>query len=136
MNHRPGARILRQTGMFAVLLMLCFGIGVVGCGGGGGSSATVTAPTITAQPTSQTASVETTVSMGVAASGSGLSYQWYKDTVAISGATGATYSITGAATTDSGTYYVIVTNSAGSVQSNSVTLTVSATTGSGTVTVQ
>ncbi|MCW3096232.1 MAG: uncharacterized protein JWL77_1850 [Chthonomonadaceae bacterium] len=74
--------------------------------------------------------------MGVTASGSGLSYQWYKDTVAISGATSAGYSITTTATTDSGSYYVIVTNSAGHVQSNSVTLTVSASTGTGTVTVQ
>ncbi|MCW3052825.1 MAG: hypothetical protein JWN14_1995, partial [Chthonomonadales bacterium] len=67
---------------------------------------------------------------------SGECHQWYKDTVAISGAPSATYSIPSSATTDSGTYYVIVTNSAGSLQSNSVTLNVSAITGSGTMIVQ
>jgi hypothetical protein len=66
----------------------------------------------------------------VASSSSTATYQWYKDGTAISGATAASYTISSTATTDAGTYYVIVTNSSGSTTSNSVTLTVNAATAS------
>lgn len=120
------------------MFVLCLlSIGLVGCGGGGGSSSGVVAPTITAQPTSQAVTVGSAASFSVAASGTSLTYQWYKDSTAISGATSTTYSIASTISTDAGTYYAIVKNSGGSVQSSSVTLTVnSASTGSGTVTVQ
>ena len=42
-----------------------------------------------------------------------LSYQWYKDDVAIDGATDATYTIDAAADTDAGSYKVVVTNTNG-----------------------
>ena len=51
-------------------------------------------------------------------------YQWRKNGVAISGANSASYSIASVATTDSGNYSVVVTNSAGSATSNDSVLNV------------
>lgn len=55
--------------------------------------------------------------------------QWYRDIGAgeelITGATAATYTLTNAATTDSGVYYVKATNSKGTATSRQATLTVS-----------
>ena len=92
---------------------------------------TATAPTITAEPSSVTATLGGSAAFSVIASGTGtLSYQWYKGAVgsgsAISGATSASYTISPVAAADAGTYYVIVTNSAGSDTSAAATLTVNA----------
>ena len=85
-------------------------------------------PLITSQPTSQTVATGSTATLTVTATGSGtLSYQWYKDSSAISGATSASYTISSVASTDAGDYYVIVSNSAGSATSDTATLTVSTT---------
>lgn len=51
-------------------------------------------------------------------------YQWYENDVAISGATSATYTKTGLAETGTYKYYCKVTNSGGTVQSRSATLSV------------
>jgi hypothetical protein len=60
------------------------------------------------------------------ASGTGLTYQWRKGGVNISGATAATYTITNASAGNAGSYDVVVSNSCGgSVTSNTVTVTVS-----------
>ncbi len=84
-----------------------------------------TTPAITTQPTSLSIDVGDRATFTVTATGSGtLSYQWYKDSVAISGATGAAYSITAAATTDAGTYDCVVSNTIGSATSSTATLTV------------
>jgi len=57
--------------------------------------------------------------MTAAVSGFGCAYQWYKNGVAISGATSASYRISDVALTASaGSYTVKVTNAAGSVTSN------------------
>ncbi len=90
-----------------------------------GSSA-ATAPSITTQPVSVTTRLGSTATFTVVATGSApLSYQWYRGTTAIPGATAATY-ITGATvTSDSGaTFYVKVSNAKGSVNSSAATLTV------------
>ena len=57
-----------------------------------------------------------------------LRYQWYKDGVAIEGATSATYSKSSAIVDDAGSYYCRVTNAFGSVNSNAATVTVAANT--------
>lgn len=110
---------------------------VSGCGGdssssgssGSGSGSTVSAPTITVQPVSQSVSSGTSVTFSVTATGDGtLSYQWYKDSTAISGATSSSYAIASAASSNAGTYYVVVTNSGGSTTSSSATLTIGTTT--------
>jgi hypothetical protein len=91
--------------------------------------ATATAPSITTQPTSQTVTAGQSATFSVTASGTApLSYQWQKlengNWVNISGATFASFAIDSAQASDAGQYEVVVSNSAGSVTSNSVSLTV------------
>ena len=82
-------------------------------------------PTITTQPKSQTVNEGNSVTFSVVATGTApLSYQWYKDGKAISGATGSSYTISSAKGSDAGSYYVIVSNTAGNATSSTVTLTV------------
>ena len=100
------------------------------------ATSTGTTPSITTQPVSKSVAEGTAVTFSVVASGSGtLSYQWYKDSVAISGATASSYAIAAAATTDAGSYDCVVTNSVGSVTSAIATLTVTTTTGGVTPTI-
>ncbi len=84
------------------------------------------APAITTQPADTTVTVGSSATLQVAATGSGLVYQWFKtqairwfntpDTL-IPGANSATFTIPSAGTADSGFYYVVVSNSSGSVAS-------------------
>jgi len=86
---------------------------------------TSTAPSITTQPTSQTVAAGLSATFSVVASGSNLTYQWYRDSAAISGAMSASYVLNTATSSDSGaSFYVVVSNTAGSATSNTVTLTV------------
>jgi hypothetical protein len=84
------------------------------------------APQITMQPQSLTRSVGQSASFSVAASGSApLAYQWQRNTVAITGATSATYAISSVTTSDNGAQFrCVVTNSFGAATSNSAVLTV------------
>jgi immunoglobulin I-set domain protein len=97
-----------------------------------GASLTVKAivPTITTQPVSQTVMAGQTATFIVAATGTGpLSYQWYENGVAISGATSSTYTTSPTVTGDSGAVFTVtVSNSAGAATSVPATLTVSSTT--------
>ena len=84
-----------------------------------------TPPSITTQPSAATVTAGGAASFSVVASGTAtLSYQWRKDSTAISGATAATYTVASTKTTDAGSYTVVVSNVAGSVTSNAATLTV------------
>jgi immunoglobulin I-set domain protein len=95
-----------------------------GCGGGGSGKGS--APAITTQPTDQRVAIGQTATFTVAANGAApLSFQWQRGTTPISGATASSY--TTPATTladDASAFQVVVSNSAGSVTSNSATLTV------------
>jgi hypothetical protein len=86
------------------------------------------APSITTQPTSQAVTAGQAASFSVAATGTApLSYQWRKNSVAISGATSPSYSTPATTSSDNGAQFtVVVTNTAGSVTSSAATLTVSA----------
>src|SRR5712671_959856 len=91
-------------------------------------NAAVVAPSITAQPVSQTVTAGQTASFAVTATGTGpLSYQWQKSGVNIAGATSSSYSTPATTTADSGaTFRVVVSNTAGTVTSAAATLTVNA----------
>ena len=83
------------------------------------------APTITTQPASLTILDGQDASFTVAVSGtSPFTYQWRKDGTALTGATAATYAITGATLASAGSYTVAVSNATGTVLSNAATLTV------------
>jgi parvulin-like peptidyl-prolyl isomerase len=71
--------------------------------------------------------VGSSVTFSVTATGTApLSYQWRRDGTAISGATGATYTITSVNAGHAGIYTVVVTNRAGNVTSTGAVLTVNA----------
>ena len=84
-------------------------------------------PSITTQPAaSQTITAGQTVSFGVVASGTApLSYQWKKNGSNIAGATSSTYTTPAMAVADSGAVFTVeISNMAGTVSSNSATVTV------------
>jgi hypothetical protein len=83
------------------------------------------APSIVAQPQSQTVNIGATVSLGVAATGTQpLSYQWSFNGAPLSGATRSLLSLANAQPSDAGTYAVVVTNAYGSTASSNASLTV------------
>ncbi|MBS0663476.1 MAG: PQQ-binding-like beta-propeller repeat protein, partial [Verrucomicrobia bacterium] len=84
--------------------------------------------TITTAPVAQTFAIGSALTLSVAATGPGtLTYQWYKDGNAISGATGAIYTKSNAQTGDSGSYTVKVTSSTGPTATSApVNITVAA----------
>ncbi len=137
-SKKSEKRWLCLTFVFTLIVLV-----LIGCGGGGGgsSSSSSSAPVITTQPASQSVSVGSAVAFSVVATGSNLTYQWYKidsstsQGVAVSGATSSAFVLSSTALTDSGDYYVVVSNSAGLVTSSTATLTVSSNTGDGTVSV-
>lgn len=86
---------------------------------------TVTQPVqITAQPQSTNACRGQLVSFSVTATGGALSYQWFFDSGAVQGATGATYAFNVQGDQDAGAYHCEVTNVCGTVVSESAQLTV------------
>jgi hypothetical protein len=88
-----------------------------------------TAPSITTPPANVTVIEGNPASFSVVATGTEpLSYQWRKGGIAITGATGTSYSIAAAMPADEGSYDVVVTNDCGSATSAAATLTVTAAT--------
>lgn len=77
-------------------------------------------PQIISQPESQSVSEGNAVTFSVATN----TYQWYRNGEAIPGATQSAYRIGTALGVDSGSYHVVVSNSAGSVTSRIATLSV------------
>jgi hypothetical protein len=84
-------------------------------------------PSITTQPSKSSATVGSSVSFTVGASGTEpLTYQWQVGGVPIAGATTATFTLPNVQVTDAGTYSVVVNNPAGSAVSAGAVLTVPA----------
>ncbi|PWU11411.1 MAG: hypothetical protein C5B50_23380 [Verrucomicrobia bacterium] len=85
----------------------------------------VVPPTITSSPSDQTVSVGDNVSFNVAASGTPpLAYLWQHDGTNLAGAFGTTLTLSNVQPCQAGTYDAVVTNLAGSAQSDSAMLTV------------
>lgn len=92
----------------------------------------LTAVTITTQPSSASSNLGSNVTFILVAAGSPtITYQWYKNSVAIPGATSASLPIIGVQPSDVASYYCIVTNPVNSVQSSPVTLSLGITAGWG-----
>ncbi len=90
--------------------------------------ATGSPPVITTQPQSQTVTAGADVAFTVVVTGTApLAYQWKKDGSIVRGGTAATLNLTSVAPAQSGQYSVVVTNSVGTVTSQSATLMVNAT---------
>ncbi len=98
------------------------------CGSATSSAAVLTvneAPAISTQPQPQTVCEGEPASFSVTATGTPApTYQWRRNSANIGGATSATYSIPAAAPGDAGSYDVVVTNSCGSITSDTAVLTV------------
>ncbi len=95
------------------------------------NSATLTVivtPTISVQPVSLVVTSTQTGSFSVTATGvPAPAYQWYFNNGPISNETNSTYTIASATSANTGTYKVIVSNTAGSVPSSNATLIVNST---------
>jgi hypothetical protein len=102
-----------------------------GCGGGNSSesnnSTVPAAPSITSQPASQSVTAGQTATFTVLATGTApLTYEWQKNGTAIAGAPSSSYTTAPTTSSDDGSQFtVVVSNTAGSVTSNTATLTVS-----------
>lgn len=83
-------------------------------------------PEVTSTPVTRTMTMGESVTLTVAVTGTGpLSYQWRRNGFEISGATGATYTLSNVAfVSSSGTYSVSVTDSVGQVTATIATITV------------
>ena len=112
---------LQVLGVLAGTLVL---LNISGCQGGF-EGFKPEAPTIT-QPASVTVTLGQTATFSVTASGTGaITYQWYENGVAISGATSSSYTTPPTAAGDSGAVFTVtVSDSAGSLTSAPATLTV------------
>ena len=86
---------------------------------------TVGAPVISTQPISQSIYSGSVLNLSVVATGTGpLSYQWFLNNLAISGATTSSYTVASALNTSAGNYTVSVTNAGGSITSSVATISV------------
>ncbi|MBB5344092.1 immunoglobulin domain-containing protein [Tunturibacter empetritectus] len=124
-DRRSGSLMKRRSGGIRLLTATLALLVMTACGGGwNGYSGQP--PTITKQPVSVTVNVGQTATFSVTATGTGpLTYQWFDNGTAISGATSSSYTTPAAASTDSGSVFTVtVTNAAGSVTSTPATLTV------------
>ncbi|HEY1786512.1 MAG TPA: LamG-like jellyroll fold domain-containing protein [Verrucomicrobiae bacterium] len=94
------------------------------------TSATVTVattrPIISQFPTSQTAALGDTVNFSAAAYGGSLSYQWSSNSTPIAGATNATLTLSNVAFSYTGTYSVLISNTAGTTNLSAVLTVVQA----------
>jgi hypothetical protein len=138
-----GVEPVRRPILFIQMCGILAALATAGCAGltasnssNGGSKAV--APTIAAQPASQTVTAGQTATFTVTASGTApFSYQWLKNSANISGATAASYTTPATISADNGTTFnVVVSNSAGTITSAMATLTVTAAAVAPTITTQ
>jgi hypothetical protein len=91
------------------------------------------APSITQQPVNVTVNEGASATFSVVVSGTApFTFQWLKGSTAITGATTGNYTIAATTTADAASYKCTISNSAGTVTTNSATLTVNSTSSGGT----
>src|SRR5580704_11716097 len=97
-----------------------------GCATMSSSTQGPTAPSITTQPVNATVTLGQPATFSVGATGnSPLNYQWRKNSVNISGATGSSYTTPSTTSADNGAKFdAVVSNTDGSLTSSAATLTV------------
>ena len=88
------------------------------------AAAAASPPTITTPPQSQVVPATSNVTFTVAATGSGLTYQWRKGGVDLGGATSDTLTLNSVTRAASGVYSVVVTSGGSSTPSSAATLRV------------
>ena len=118
--------VIQLSGIFAALVLAgCAGVTTPSTPN---NSSKPVAPTIAAQPSSQTVTAGQAATFSVTANGTApLSYQWLKNSASIGGATAASYTTPATVAGDNGAKFdVVVSNSAGSIASAMATLTVNA----------
>lgn len=122
--------MLRALRLAFIGLLLPLGV-LCACGGGSSNTATTaaTAPSITAQPASQTVAKGHTATFTVTATGTApLAYQWQRNGATVAAATAATYTTPATTVADNGAVFaVVVSNAAGRATSSSATLSVTVT---------
>ena len=92
---------------------------------GGSVPPTPNAPAITTQPTDRSVLIGQNTTFSVIASGTApLAYQWFFSNAPLATASTASLTVTNAQTTNGGGYFVVITNSVGSVTSIVASLTV------------
>lgn len=108
---------MHRSSTSAVRFALAVALAVAGCAGSDSPTAvqtTTVAPTFTLQPKSLLANLGTTGALFVTVSGTTpVAVQWYHDSVAVAGATNDTLLVGPMVATDSGAYFAVATNSAG-----------------------
>jgi hypothetical protein len=119
-----GAPPMWSTRAWVVALAL----GIAACGGNGGGAGgagSQPAPTIATQPEARVVPVGEPATFSVVAHGSGLTYTWFRDGVAVPGASSASYTTPPTSTLDDGAVFtVVVSNAAGSATSAAAKLRV------------
>lgn len=122
-NFRPSGD--STSNILSLLVDLTYLGYTVSSGTGGGTAQA--APVITSQTGNVDVTAGQTAQFSVTASGSPSPYyQWYRNGAPISGATGSVYSFTTVVGDSGATFYCIASNSLGSAQSTTETLTVTA----------
>jgi hypothetical protein len=111
--------------------LLAVSLALTGCGTSGSAPVRIVsaaAPSIIAQPASQTVTVGQTATFSVFVMGTTpFTYQWQQGTAAIAGGTSSTYTTPVTTTAESGLQFtVVVSNAIATVTSNPATLTVNA----------
>src|SRR5437667_8131879 len=97
------------------------------CGNPITNSATLTMNqnvSVSSAPVSVTNCPSTTASFSVSATGTGLSYQWYKAGSALSGQTSSSLTLNNVSASDAATYSVVVSGACGNPLTNSASLTI------------
>jgi len=139
LNLKSRFMLMRQIPFSCSIVVILLSFSFAGCSGYSGTGSVngngPVAPYITTQPANQTVTAGQTASFSVVASGTApLNYQWQKNGADITGATSSSYMTPVTTTSDSGEMFrVMVSNSAGSLTSNSATLTVNPGTTSSSV---